>query len=58
MQTYGWSEEHVRKRITGAKGWAYYFWATAQSTASMMQNPLDPDKGYGWQEIERRKNGR
>lgn len=58
MMAYGWDEEFVRKRITGAKGWAYYYYAVAQDASKMMQSPLDPQNSYGYQEIERLKHGR
>ena len=53
MATFGWSPEYVRKGITGAQGWAYYMWATAQAAAGMMQGPLEPSGGYISQQIER-----
>ena len=58
MQTFGWSGEYVRKGITGAQGWAYYAWAMANESAKWMQPPLDPNRGFVWQEIERLKHER
>jgi hypothetical protein len=58
MQAFGWNPEYIRKGITGAQGWAYYAWATAQESAKWMQPPSEPKNGYVSQEIERIKNVR
>lgn len=57
MKSYGWSAEHVRKRITGAQGWAYYFWAM-QNEATMFGGSLELVNGYVAQEIQLIKNER
>lgn len=54
MRAYGWSEDYVRKRITGAKGWFYYYHAI-QTEASMFGGGLELSGGYVAQEIERLK---
>jgi hypothetical protein len=54
IKSYGWSEEYIRKRLPGARGWAYYFWAV-QNEATMFGNGLDVSGGYVSQEIKRLK---
>ena len=58
MQVFGWTPDYIRKRITGAQGWAYYAWAVANESARWMQAPQEPNRGYVWQEIERLKHER
>jgi len=57
IKSFGWTPDYIRKRITGAQGWAYYFWAI-QNEASMFSGGLELDKGYVAQEIERLKHER
>lgn len=47
----------MRKRITGAQGWAYYFWSI-QNEAQVFGGGLELSGGYVAQEIERLKYGR
>lgn len=54
MKSFGWSSDYVRKRITGAQGWAHYFWAI-QNESSMFGGNLELSGGFVAQEIERIK---
>jgi hypothetical protein len=58
MKSFGWSVNYVRKQITGAQGWAYFCWATAEACGGYMNSLPVPEQGYGWQEKERIKKCR
>ena len=55
MKSFGWSADFVRKRITGAQGWAYYAWSTAEACGGYMNSLPVPEHGYASQEKERIK---
>jgi hypothetical protein len=57
MKTFGWTPDFVRKRITGAEGWAYYFWALEREDTLFGEGPKRKSKGYIQQEMERLKHG-
>ncbi len=53
MKTYGWSEEHTRKKISSAKGWVYFNWAMeSEATVFGISRERKTD-GYIQQEKKR-----
>jgi len=55
MKCFGWTPDYIRKRITGAQGWAYYSWATAEACGEYMSSPPVPENGWTTQERDRIK---
>ena len=60
MKTYGWTQDYVRKGLTGAQGWAFYNWALESESrnAGVWGAVLDrKSPGYVKQEMQRMLNG-
>jgi hypothetical protein len=53
MASYGWSEDYVRKQLTGAKGWVYYNWA--KENAASLLGALWERKSPGYVAQERQR---
>lgn len=53
MKSFGWSEDYVRKGITGAKGWVFYNWAI-ENEASIWGDRLER-KTDGYVKQEKKK---
>ena len=54
MRGFGWDADFVRKRITGAQGWAYYTWLKLNES-NIWGGGLELSNGYVSQEIEKLK---
>lgn len=57
MAAYGWTPEYVRSGITGAQGWAYYFWALENEMTIWGAAHERRGDGYVAQERKRIANG-
>ena len=53
MKVFGWSEDHCRKRLPGARGWVWYYWAL-ENDANMFGKSVERlGKGYIAQETDK-----
>lgn len=58
MKTFGWTPDFIRKRIPGAQGWAYYYWALEREASFWGGGPERKGKGYVQQQVERLRYAR
>lgn len=54
MRAYGWSEEYVRLKITGARGWIYANWARENENTVWGNSEARKSDGYVKQEYLKR----
>jgi hypothetical protein len=52
-KTYGWTDDYIRKGITGAKGWVYANWA--RENEMTVFGAIEERKSDGYVAQERRR---